>query len=156
VLPRLSIATKLYLIFALLAAVTVVLATAAVLHARSHVGLTDDFESALAGAKNVERVNGLIYAVVMESRGVYMSPDAPAAKRFAEGLLQFNDRVGVVVTTGSVRCEQTMPSCSRHFRAAVSGVSSRVGAPRRRDRPGVGARMGRQRCQPHRPHGAKQ
>jgi methyl-accepting chemotaxis protein len=97
VLPRLSIATKLYLIFALLAAVTVVLATAAVLHARSQVGLTDDFESALAGAKNVERVNGLIYAVVMESRGVYMSPDPPAAKRFAEGLLQFNDRVGVVV-----------------------------------------------------------
>jgi len=35
-----------------------------------------------------ERVNGLIYAVVMESRGIYMAKDTEAAKKFAPGLLQ--------------------------------------------------------------------
>ena len=49
------------------------------------------------GAMNVERVNGLIYAVVMESRGIYMSPDIPAAKRYGGLLLQFNERIASVV-----------------------------------------------------------
>ena len=74
--PRLSIAAKLYAIFALLATATVVLALVAVVTARRHAALTDEFEAALQGSQNVERINGLIYAVVMESRGVYMSADA--------------------------------------------------------------------------------
>ena len=74
-LPQLSIAAKLYAIFALLATATVALALIAVVNARQHAALTDEFEAALHGAQNVERVNGLIYAVVMESRGIYMSPD---------------------------------------------------------------------------------
>jgi len=57
--------------------VTVLVATVAVVNARRHAALTNDYESAFAGAKNVERVNGLIYAVVMESRGIYMSSDIP-------------------------------------------------------------------------------
>src|SRR5262249_45621997 len=61
-LPQLSIATKLYAIFALLATVTVALAAVAVYNARSHAGLTAEFEAAFTGAMNVERVNGLIYA----------------------------------------------------------------------------------------------
>src|SRR4029077_8548906 len=40
----------------------------------------------LQGSQNVERINGLIYAVVMESRGVYMSEDAPSRKKYADGL----------------------------------------------------------------------
>ena len=36
--------------------------------------LTDEFESANAGSWNVERVNALIYAVVMDSRGIYWRP----------------------------------------------------------------------------------
>jgi methyl-accepting chemotaxis protein len=35
-----------------------------------------------------ERVNGLIYAVVMESRGIYMSKDIEGAKKFATGLVE--------------------------------------------------------------------
>ncbi len=49
-LPQLSIATKLYAIFALLATVTVALAVVAVVNARHHAALTDEFESAFAGA----------------------------------------------------------------------------------------------------------
>ena len=46
---------------------------------------------------NVELVNELIYAVVMESRGIYMSSDIPTAKVYGDGLLVFNDRIGQVV-----------------------------------------------------------
>jgi methyl-accepting chemotaxis protein len=59
-LTTLSIATKLYAIFALLAILTVAVATVAVANARHHAALTDEYESAFAGAKNVERVNALI------------------------------------------------------------------------------------------------
>jgi methyl-accepting chemotaxis protein len=96
-LPSFSIATKLYLIFALLAAVTVAFASVTFLNARRHVALTEDFRSAFAGAMNVELVNGLIYAVVMESRGIYMSSDIPTAKVYGNGLLAFNNRIGDVV-----------------------------------------------------------
>jgi hypothetical protein len=40
----------------------VALALIAVLSARRHVALTNQFESALQGVQNVERINGLIYA----------------------------------------------------------------------------------------------
>ena len=95
--PRLSIASKLYAIFALLATATVVLALVAVVTARRHAALTDEFELALQGSQNVERINGLIYAVVMESRGVYMSEDAPSRRKYADGLLKFNERILEVV-----------------------------------------------------------
>jgi methyl-accepting chemotaxis protein len=42
-------------------------------------------------------VNALIYAVVMESRGIYMSTDIPTAKKYGEGLLKFNARIGEIV-----------------------------------------------------------
>jgi methyl-accepting chemotaxis protein len=96
-LPNLSVAAKLYLIFALLATVTVALASVTVLNARRHATLTDEFRSAFVGARNVELVNALIYAVVMESRGIYMSSDVPTAKVYGDGLLVFNDRIGEVV-----------------------------------------------------------
>jgi methyl-accepting chemotaxis protein len=87
-LPTFSIATKLYLVFALLATVTLALAAISVSNARRHAALTDQFGSAFIGAMNVERVNALIYAVVMESRGIYMSRDIATAKVYGEGLLQ--------------------------------------------------------------------
>src|SRR6266446_7821050 len=95
--PNLSIATKLYLIFALLATVTVALASITVGNARRHAALTEEFRSAFTGAMNVELVNGLIYAVVMESRGIYLSSDIPTAKAYGDGLLVFNERIGEVV-----------------------------------------------------------
>ena len=96
-LPSLSIAAKLYTIFALLATATVLLSLLAALNSRHNTALTDEFERAFMGAMNVERVNGLIYAVVMELRGIYMSPDIPAAKRYGTLLLQSNERIASVV-----------------------------------------------------------
>src|SRR6185312_13508828 len=96
-LPKLSIAAKLYVIFVLLATVTVALAGVAILNAKRHVALTREFNSAFIGAENVDRINSLIYAVVMESRGIYMSPDIATAKKFAAGLNRFNDQIGAVM-----------------------------------------------------------
>jgi methyl-accepting chemotaxis protein len=118
-LPSFSIATKLYVIFALLTTVTLALATISVLNARRHVALTEEFGSAFAGALNVERVNALIYAVVMESRGIYMSSDVATAKVYGAGLLVFNDEI-----------EQVMNDWRRSVRAddaaLFKGFSSRI------------------------------
>ncbi len=96
-LPKLSIAAKLYAIFALMATTTIALSVVAVTAARHHAALTDEFESANAGTLNVEKVNGLIYAVVMESRGVYMSSDMKTSKIYADGILKFNKQIAKVV-----------------------------------------------------------
>jgi methyl-accepting chemotaxis protein len=96
-LPKLSISAKLYAIFALMAITTVALSVIAVSTARHHAALTDEFESANAGTWNVERVNGLIYAVVMESRGVYMSSDMATSKLYADGIVNFNKQIAKVI-----------------------------------------------------------
>lgn len=96
-LPKLSIAAKLYAIFALMATATIALSAVAVHAARHHQDLTDEYESANAGTLNVERVNALIYAVVMESRGVYMSTDMSTSKVYADGILKFNKQIAKVV-----------------------------------------------------------
>jgi methyl-accepting chemotaxis protein len=96
-LPKLSIATKLYAIFASLAIVTTVLAAVAVFNARSHAALTKEFESANIGSLNVERVNGLIYAVQSAARGVVMSPDLKAAAPYLADLGKSNDMIDNVL-----------------------------------------------------------
>ena len=96
-LPKLSIAAKLYAIFALMATTTLALSVVAVTNARHHAALTDEFDSANAGTWNVERANGLIYAVVMESRGVYMSNDMPTSKVYADGIIKFDKQIAKAV-----------------------------------------------------------
>jgi methyl-accepting chemotaxis protein len=96
-LPKFSIAAKLYAIFASLAIATTVLASVAVLNARNHAALTRDFESANIGSLNVERVNGLIYAVQSAARGVVMSPDIKAAAPYLADLGKSNDLIDTVL-----------------------------------------------------------
>ncbi len=96
-LPKLSIAAKLYSIFALLALVTALDRGRFQSRNRQNAQLADEIAVAAAAAENIERVNGLIYAVVMESRGIYMSSDLPTVKKYGEGLLKFNDQIAGVV-----------------------------------------------------------
>jgi methyl-accepting chemotaxis protein len=96
-LPQFSIATKLYAIFALLATVIVGFAALAAFNGHRHAALAEEFDSAPQGALNVERVDALIYAIVMESRGIYMSSDPATVKVYGEGLLRFNARLSEVV-----------------------------------------------------------
>jgi methyl-accepting chemotaxis protein len=96
-LSKLSIAAKLYAIFALLATATVILALVAVVNGHRRAALTQDFEAAFKGEQYVERINGLIYAVRLESRGIIMSTTAEAAKPFAAKVVSYGNRVSNVV-----------------------------------------------------------
>ena len=110
--PKLSIASKLYAIFALLAAVTISLAMVAVVNSRHHSARINAFESAFHGSVNVERVNGLIYAVMMESRGIYLSADRQNARERAEGLSKYNERIGAVLADWQIH---VAPEDSSYF-----------------------------------------
>jgi methyl-accepting chemotaxis protein len=96
-LPKLSIAARLYTIFALMAAATVALSMVALSNARHHAALTDEFESANNGSWSVERINGLIYATVMDTRGIYMSADRTEAAKYADSLLKVTDQISGVI-----------------------------------------------------------
>jgi methyl-accepting chemotaxis protein len=94
---RLSLAARLYSIFALFAVLTAAMAILSDYNSRRGADLTQAIERANSAALNVERVNSLVYAVVMESRGVYMSTDAAVVRKYGEGLLKFNDQILDVV-----------------------------------------------------------
>lgn len=96
-LPKLSIAAKLYAIFALMATITVALAIVAVVEARHHASVTNEFEAAFVGGQNVERVNAMIYAVIMESRGLALASNPIGAQENVEALRKINDRINSVV-----------------------------------------------------------
>jgi methyl-accepting chemotaxis protein len=96
-MSRLSLAAKLYSVFALVAVLTAVMTFLSDYNSRRNEELTEAVATASRAALNVQRVNSLVYAVVMESRGVYMSTDIDGAKKFGGGLLKFNDQIlGVV------------------------------------------------------------
>jgi methyl-accepting chemotaxis protein len=94
---RFTLATKLYAIFALFALLTAAIAMLSDYNSRRGAELTAAIETANAAALNVERVNSLVYAVVMESRGVYMSTEPAVVKKYGEGLLKFNAQILEVV-----------------------------------------------------------
>jgi methyl-accepting chemotaxis protein len=94
---RFSLAAKLYSILALFALLTAAITALSDHNTRRNADLTEAIETASRAALNVERVNSLVYAVVMESRGVYMSTDAAVVKKYGEGLLKFNDQILAVV-----------------------------------------------------------
>ncbi|HWZ07281.1 MAG TPA: methyl-accepting chemotaxis protein, partial [Bradyrhizobium sp.] len=94
---RLSLAAKLYSIFALFALLTAAITALSDYNTRRIADLTEAIETASVAALNVERVNSLVYAVVMESRGIYMSSEAAAIKKYGDGLHKFSEQlVGVV------------------------------------------------------------
>ena len=95
--PKLSIAAKLYAIFALMATTTLALAIVILVGARQHADSASEFESANTGTVNAARINGLIYAVVAESRGVYMTADAAGRKKFIDGIGEFNSQMEKIV-----------------------------------------------------------
>jgi methyl-accepting chemotaxis protein len=95
---RLSLATKLYSIFSLFAILTAAVTVLSEYNTRTSTELTDAVETASHAALNVERVNSLVYAVVMESRGVYMSTDPALIKKYGEGIHKFSDELMGVVS----------------------------------------------------------
>ena len=94
---RLSLAAKLYSVFALFAVLTAAITILSDYNTRRNAELTEAIETASRSALNVERVNSLVYAVVMESRGIYMSTEPAVVKKYGDGLIKFNDQILAVV-----------------------------------------------------------
>lgn len=94
---RLSLAAKLYSIFALFAVLTAAITILSDCNTRRNAELTEAIETASRSALNVERVDSLVYAVVMESRGIYMSTEPAVVKKYGDGLVKFNEEILAVV-----------------------------------------------------------
>src|SRR3954465_3067158 len=95
----LSLAAKLYAIFGLFALLTSAITLLSDYNSRRAAELADSIQTANLAALNVERVNSLVYAVVMESRGVYMSTEKETAKKYGDGLLKFNGQILDVINS---------------------------------------------------------
>src|SRR5207237_10582264 len=100
---KLSLAAKLYSIFGLFAFLTAAITALSDYNTRRNTELTEQVSTASRAALNVERINSLVYAVVMESRGVYMSTEPAVVKKYGEGLLAFNARIMEGVKKWEVR-----------------------------------------------------
>ena len=156
---RLSLAAKLYSIFALFAVLTAAITALSDYNTRRNAELTEAVETASRAALNVERVNSLVYAVVMESRGVYMSTDTAVVKKYGDGLLKFNDQIldrgqELGIHRPGRRCRAIRHLQEAH--RAVRRIPQGTGSPRHRDQPRRRPRMGRQRRQPRGALGAQQ
>src|ERR1700761_5003638 len=92
-----SLAFRLYAIFGLFALLTAAITVLSDHNTRRSAELTQSIETASQAALNVERVNSLVYAVVMESRGIYMSTEPGVVKKYGDGLHKFNDQLLDVV-----------------------------------------------------------
>jgi methyl-accepting chemotaxis protein len=118
---RLSIAAKLYAIFVLLATAVAALAAFAVINARTYTALTAEYRSAAAGVEAVANTNTLIYALIMESRGIYLSTTMAEAQPHAASLSTFVDRLDAVIAHWR---EMLGSDDSDHFHSFATGVQS--------------------------------
>lgn len=107
----LSVAEKVYSIAGFLAIVTIFLLVMSVQTVRLQTTYRHMHATSAEAAINVGRINALIYAIVMESRGIYMSSDRGAMKPFADGLVRRNRELadavkGMERTVGDDDAEQ--------------------------------------------------
>jgi PAS domain S-box-containing protein len=84
----LSAAEKIFGLLALLVVITGFLSATSFQSLRLQTEYRYLLATSSSAAINVGRVNALIYAVVMESRGIYMSTEQEKVKQFGERLLQ--------------------------------------------------------------------
>ncbi len=86
-LPSFSLNDKISAAAVAFAAIVMLLTLGALAALQEQRELYHRLEQLAASARNVERANAMIYAAVMESRGIYMSPDRNVARRYADSLL---------------------------------------------------------------------
>jgi len=83
------IAAKIAIVASFMALVSLGIALFAISTMRTYNEYSDALVGASQRAISAEKVNGLINAVVMDSRGVYMSQSIPEATRYGNGILAF-------------------------------------------------------------------
>jgi PAS domain S-box-containing protein len=91
----LSFAEKLYTVVALLVVVMILLLVMAIQSVRLQSSYRNLEASSFRAATDIGRVNALIYAVVMDSRGIYMSTDRAKVREFADSLLKRNHELSI-------------------------------------------------------------
>lgn len=94
---ELTVAEKVYGTVIGLIIVTTVLLVMSMQTVRLQTGHQHLQASSAQAANNVGRVNGLIYAIVMESRGIYMSTDRKKVKQYGDELLKRNAELAGVL-----------------------------------------------------------
>ena len=130
----LSVAEKIYGIAAGLMVVTTVLMAMSIQSVRLQTGYRYLQASSAQAATNAGQVNSLIYAIVMESRGIYMSTERARVKQYADELLKRNRELAGVMerwketvraddaeefTAFKRRIDQFIDSCKELARRAV-------------------------------------
>ena len=85
-LGRMGIASKIFLVVGVQLAASVFIALIALSTLERYNAVVAQAEIAAERAVLGEHTNALIYAVVMDSRGIYMSPDTESATQFAVGI----------------------------------------------------------------------
>jgi PAS domain-containing protein len=96
-LSETSIKVKFYAAFSGLLILILMLIALSIHSVRQQSAYHEQLDVSSQAANNVERVNGLIFAVVMESRGIYMSNDTATVKRYGEALLRRNRELAEVM-----------------------------------------------------------
>lgn len=91
---RLTVAEKIYSIAGLLAIVTTFLLVMSIQTVRLQNSYRQVEAAAAASAINSGRANALIYAIVMDSRGIYLSSDRTKVKQFADEILRHSRELG--------------------------------------------------------------
>jgi methyl-accepting chemotaxis protein len=94
----LQIRTKLFSIVAGLTAASLIVAGVAIYGFQRYQHAVEENQRTARVTQLAERANGLIYAVVMESRGIYMSAEKAALERFAAGQDRELAKLRTVVT----------------------------------------------------------
>ena len=81
-----SISAKIGLCLSLLLMIVTALAGLALWMMDGQRKAAERLDAAINGTANVERLNGFVFAAVMDSRGVYMSEDKAVLERYAKGV----------------------------------------------------------------------
>src|SRR5689334_8258097 len=81
----LSVKTKLTFLLAISGVAACLLAASAFWLKAEQRAIMDNLQAMSQSRAFVERINGLVYAVVMDSRGIYMSQKHEEAQKFADG-----------------------------------------------------------------------
>lgn len=136
---RRSLGARLYAVFGLLAAVAMGAATAGALVLRNFEAQAVEAQHAADAARLTERVNADVYAVVMDSRGLYFAADAAATGRFAgevrqgltrleRNLASWRPLVAAEHSEGFARLDAAAAAFLR-FRTEMAEAGERQGAP---------------------------
>jgi methyl-accepting chemotaxis protein len=92
-----SISSRLALVFIFIMISTLMLGVLALWQETQGARLTQENARNLREVAAIERINGLIYAVVMDSRGIYMSADHANVEKYGKGLVASLDRLDTVM-----------------------------------------------------------